>query len=65
MFGSYVKIKIEKSLYEKLARRAKEGGYSDTDEYLNHVLERDAGKSDSQNTESQIEKQLRGLGYIE
>ena len=65
MFVSSAKVKIEKSLYEKLVRIAQSGGYSSTDEFVIHVLEREAAKFDEAADEAEVEKQLRGLGYIE
>ena len=65
MFASSAKVKIERSLYEKLASIAQSGGYSSTDEFVIHVLEREAAKFDEAADEAEVEKQLRGLGYIE
>lgn len=60
------KIKIDRSLYEKLERAAADGGYASTDEFVRHVLERAADARDGDQAEDEeVEKQLRGLGYIE
>ena len=61
------KIKIDPALYEKLVAAAERAGYASVDEMIAHVLEREAAKSESKETqdEEQAEKQLRGLGYIE
>ena len=65
MFSSTVKTKIDKSLHAKLARIAAAGGYSSTDEFIVHILEKEAAKFDDAHDEAEAEKQLRGLGYIE
>lgn len=65
MFTSVAKVKVNKSLYDKLVRIAQSGGYSSTDEFVIHVLEREASKFDKAADEAEVEKQLRGLGYIE
>lgn len=66
MLSSSIKIKIDKNLYLRLEKIAEVGGYSSTDEFITHVLGREAEKLDqSQSTDEEVEKRLRGLGYIE
>ncbi len=65
MFSSSAKVKIDKQLYGRLADIAKTGGYSSTSEFIVHILEREAAKFDEADDEAEVEKQLRGLGYIE
>ena len=65
MFSSDVKVKIAKPLYERLAKIAEIGGYSSTDEFITHILEKEAAKFDDATDDAEVQKQLRGLGYIE
>ena len=65
MFSSNVKVKLEKPLYDRLADIATVAGYSSTDEFVIHILEKEAAKFDDADDEAEVEKQLRGLGYIE
>ena len=65
MFSSTAKIKIDKGLYDRLAQIAKVGGYSGTDEFVVHILEKEAAKFEQADDDAEVEKQLRGLGYIE
>jgi hypothetical protein len=65
VFSSSVKVKIDKALYERLAAAAARAGYATTDEFIAHVLERAAHASADPTTDAEVEKQLRGLGYIE
>ena len=65
MFSSHVKVKIDKALYERLAHIAGVGGYSSAQEFVVHVLEKEAAKFDQADDDAEVEKQLRGLGYIE
>jgi len=64
MFSS-VKIKIDKSVYERLARVAEIAGYASTNEFIAHVLDREVVSLEQSKTDEEVEKQLRGLGYIE
>ena len=64
MFGP--KIKVEKSVYDRLKKVAEVAGYSSVDEFAQHVLEREINQIDpggDKDPEAMREK-LRGLGYI-
>jgi hypothetical protein len=65
MFCSNTKIKLDRALYDRLVEIAKAGGYSSTDELVVHILEREAAKFSEADDDKEVEKQLRGLGYIE
>lgn len=65
MFSRNKKVAIDKKLYERLANIADAGGYSSLDEFVVHILEREAENFSTDHDEEQAEKQLRGLGYIE
>ena len=65
MFRSSTKIKLARVVYDRLAEIAKAGGYSSTDELIVHILEREAAKFSEADDDQEVEKQLRGLGYIE
>jgi metal-responsive CopG/Arc/MetJ family transcriptional regulator len=59
------KIKIEKSLYERVAQVAERAGYSSAEEFVRHLLEKAVADVEQAATDEEVEKQLRGLGYIE
>ena len=59
------KIKIEKSLYDRVARAGERAGYSSTDEFVAHVLEKAVSDLQDVSSDEEVQKQLRGLGYIE
>ncbi len=65
MFSKRVKIRIDRSLYSRLARVAEVGGYSSVDEFIVHILEKEVCRLDSDQDDAEVEKQLRGLGYID
>jgi hypothetical protein len=64
MFGS-AKVKIDKALYRRLAEVALIGGYSSTEEFVTHILEKEIARFEEAEDNVQVDKQLRGLGYIE
>jgi len=59
------KVKIDKALHERLARAAERAGYASVEEFILHVLEREAARIEEAGTDEEVERQLRGLGYIE
>ncbi len=64
------RIKIDHELYEKAKKCATIAGYSSTEEFIQHVLEKEITRimgSDSKEGDApeEIKKRLQGLGYIE
>jgi len=62
MFGS--KIKINKELMDKIKKYAEIAGYSSPEEFITHALEKEIAKLDESDTDEDVKKRLRGLGYI-
>ena len=62
MFGS--KVKIDKTLLEKVTKYAEVAGYSSPEEFINHALEKEIAKLEGAESEEEIRKRLKGLGYI-
>ena len=62
MFGSGVKL--DKVLVARAKRYADLAGYSSVEEFITHVLERELAKLDGSDSEEEIKKKLKGLGYI-
>ncbi len=65
MLGGKHKIKIDGELYRLLGELAEKAGYASTDEFIHHVLEREAKEAREKVDKKEAEKQLRGLGYLE
>ena len=67
MFGN--RIKLDDELFEKVKQCAEKAGYSTVDEFVAHVLEKEAtrlmGPDQSSDPEEKVKKRLQGLGYIE
>ena len=59
------KIKVDRDFYERLLRAAQHAGYSTTEEFVRHVLEREVARLEDHEADQEVEKQLRGLGYLE
>ncbi len=58
------KIKLDKELLEKVRKYAEAAGYSSVDEFITHCLEKEIAKLEEADSPEEIEKKLKGLGYI-
>jgi metal-responsive CopG/Arc/MetJ family transcriptional regulator len=58
------KIKLEKDLVEKVRQFAKLAGYSSPEEFVTHCLEKEIAQLEESDSEEEIKKKLKGLGYI-
>lgn len=63
MFG-YTKVKLETDLVEKIKRYADLAGYSSAEEFITHALEKELAQLEDADSEEEIKKRLKGLGYI-
>ncbi len=62
MFGK--NVKIDKTLLDKAAKYSQLAGYSSAAEFINHALEKEIAKLEGADSEEEIKKRLKGLGYI-
>jgi hypothetical protein len=58
------KVKLDKTLIERVRRHAEAAGYSSVEEFVAHVLEKEIALLDAAESEEEIKKRLKGLGYL-
>jgi len=58
------KIKLDKDLMDKVKKYSKMAGYSSPEEFITHCLEKEIAKLEESDSEEEIKKKLKGLGYI-
>ncbi len=63
MFGGG-KVKLDKQLIARVKRYSDIAGYSSVEEFITHALEKELAKLKGAESREEIEKRLRGLGYI-
>jgi hypothetical protein len=61
---SQEKIKIDKTLLDKVRKYAAMCGYSSVEEFVTHLLEKEIATIEEADSEDEIRKKLKGLGYI-
>jgi hypothetical protein len=59
------KIKIDSALFDRLKTAAETAGYSSTEEFLTHIIEKELANYENADEQKKTADQLRGLGYIE
>jgi hypothetical protein len=62
MFGRG--IRLDKALLARAKRYADLAGYSSVDEFVTHVIEKELARIDASESEGEIRKKLKGLGYF-
>ena len=62
IFGSAVKL--DKSLIARVKRIADLAGYSSVEEFVTHALEKELAQLESAESEEELKKRLKGLGYL-
>ena len=58
------KVKLDKELLEKIKKFAALAGYSSPQEFITHCLEKEIAKLEESDSEEEVKKKLKGLGYI-
>jgi len=58
------RIKLDKALVAKAKRLADLAGYSSVDELVAHAVEKEIAALESAQSEEELKKKLKGLGYI-
>ena len=63
MFGH--RIKVDSDLWARLGQAARAAGYSSTEEFVAHVLDKAVASLEEAQSEEEIRKRLQGLGYLD
>ena len=63
MFGS-AKIKLDRNLWQKIRRYAEVAGYSSAEEFVIHALEKEIAQLEEADSDEEVRKKLKGLGFI-
>jgi hypothetical protein len=58
-------VKVNKVLWSKVKECAKAGGYSSPDEFVEHVLEKELASFEEADSDEEIARKMKGLGYID
>jgi len=62
MFGA--KIKLDKDLLARVRRISDIADYSSVEEFISHALEKELAQLEDADSEEEVKKRLKGLGYL-
>ncbi len=57
-------VKLDKGLLAKVKRYSDLAGYSSVDEFITHALEKELKLLEGSESEEELKKKLKGLGYL-
>lgn len=63
MFGKS-SIRIDKALLARVKKFADVAGYASVEEFITHALEKELSQLEGADSEEEVRKRLKGLGYI-
>ena len=58
-------LKLDKALWERARAAAEKAGYSSPEEFVEHIIEQELARLEQAEASKEVERQLRGLGYLE
>jgi hypothetical protein len=62
-------LKLNSDLWKRVEQRAASAGYSSPEEFVEHLIEQELARLEISDADSEagkeVERQLRGLGYLE
>jgi metal-responsive CopG/Arc/MetJ family transcriptional regulator len=58
-------VKIDSDLWKRVEEYAKKAGYSSPAEFVEHVIEKELSRTEQQSDHEEVDRRLKGLGYLE
>lgn len=58
-------VKLKTELWERIGKLTVKAGYSSPEEFVEHVLERELARLEQAEAREEVDRRLRGLGYLE
>jgi metal-responsive CopG/Arc/MetJ family transcriptional regulator len=58
-------LKLNSDLWKRVEQYAAAAGYSSPEEFVEHLIERELAGGETSEAAKEMERQLRGLGYLE
>lgn len=62
MFGP--KVRLDRELLERARKYARVAGFATVDDFVAATLEKELARLDDADSDDEVRKRLRGLGYI-
>jgi metal-responsive CopG/Arc/MetJ family transcriptional regulator len=58
-------VKLSSDLWQRIDKCAENAGYSSAEELIQHAIEKELARAEEAESQEEIVRRLRGLGYLE
>jgi hypothetical protein len=58
-------LKLKSDLWKRVEQCATGAGYSSPEEFVEHIIEQELARLEQADASKEVERHLRGLGYLE
>ncbi len=58
-------VKLNPDLWRRVVEHAQKVGYSSAEEFVEHLLEKELSQHEEAQDREEVERRLKGLGYLE
>jgi metal-responsive CopG/Arc/MetJ family transcriptional regulator len=58
-------LKFDKNLMERIKKCSELAGYSSPEEFVQHIVEKELTRFEDAESDAEIVKKMKGLGYLE
>ena len=58
-------LKLNSELWKRVEQHVAGAGYSSPEEFVEHLIEQELARLEESQASKEVERQLRGLGYLE
>jgi len=58
-------VKLKPELWQRAKQHAEKQGYSSLEEFVEHAIEKELAQMESAESREEVERRLKGLGYLE
>jgi metal-responsive CopG/Arc/MetJ family transcriptional regulator len=58
-------IKLNSDLWQRVTDYSGKAGYSSPEEFVEHVIEKELARQEEAEAHEEVERRLKGLGYLE
>jgi metal-responsive CopG/Arc/MetJ family transcriptional regulator len=58
-------LKFDKNLMERIKKCSELAGYSSPEEFVQHIVEKELTRFEDAESDDEIVKKMKGLGYLE
>jgi predicted DNA-binding protein len=58
-------VKLSSGLWQRVQQCAAQAGYSSAEEFIEHAIEKELARLEDAEAHEEVERRLKGLGYLE